>query len=333
MSTFVPNTGSRGKPKESDIPGPLWAIESALNTVDALGGAARRGFAGRNPLGAANAIVDHDDEFSGRDMLRSWGVIGDQDTYANYAAGLGAEIATDPLTYAGGVGILKGLGKAAVKQFFKTVATDGIKAAATPAMKALKSAAKEELVNSPMSRTVQSIAGYPKNFYGRAKNAIAEAGNKRAEEVSNVATGAKKPGNSLLDMVNRKNESKLKELYNAGDKDAFEKEVQRQANQASKLALARSVIFSPGQAGVDVLGGSLATVGGAFKNSVGRGARGLKDIPQGVETVNRAWRGMTGLGDSQSDAKVKPEYTDEEIDAMSPDEILSALRNMGYSAK
>ena len=36
---------------------------------------------------------------TGRDLLRQWDVIGDEDTYKNFAGGMGLEMALDPLTY------------------------------------------------------------------------------------------------------------------------------------------------------------------------------------------------------------------------------------------
>lgn len=79
--------------------GALSGLSAVGNTLDTGGGAVRALLAGQNPLMGA---LSWDQQYrpTGRDLLRKWGAIGDQDTWGNWLAGLALEIATDPLSYA-----------------------------------------------------------------------------------------------------------------------------------------------------------------------------------------------------------------------------------------
>lgn len=57
------------------------------------------GLAEGDPLkGARTVFGSSDDRVSGRDLLRQFGMAGDQDTWSNFGAGLAAEVLTDPLS-------------------------------------------------------------------------------------------------------------------------------------------------------------------------------------------------------------------------------------------
>jgi hypothetical protein len=90
-----------------------------MGLLDALGwvgeslgkpGAAVRGLlAGRPdqlmnlvPFSDTMGLTDPSQRTSGRDLLRQWGAIGQDDNWGNFAGGMALEAATDPLTYAGG---------------------------------------------------------------------------------------------------------------------------------------------------------------------------------------------------------------------------------------
>jgi hypothetical protein len=84
--------------------------------LDTLGAGVRGLLAGKPGSVFGNA----EERVSGRDLLREYGLIGDEDTYANFAGGLLTEIVTDPLSYINplawlGSGAKTAVGKAAGK--------------------------------------------------------------------------------------------------------------------------------------------------------------------------------------------------------------------------
>jgi len=68
-------------------------LQLAGTILDTPGAIVRGILAGR-PLSAFSS-----DRVSGRDLLRQYGLVGEEDTYGNFGAGLAAELLTDPLTY------------------------------------------------------------------------------------------------------------------------------------------------------------------------------------------------------------------------------------------
>lgn len=62
---------------------------------DTLGITDSEGLLGGTPL----QVSDRENALSGRDLLRQTGLIGEEDNWGNFAAGLGVEMLTDPLTY------------------------------------------------------------------------------------------------------------------------------------------------------------------------------------------------------------------------------------------
>lgn len=87
---------------------------------DTLGrpGAAVRGLLAGRPDQLLNllpgsetmGLIDPSSKVSGRDLLRNYGIAGQDDNWGNYLGGLAVEAATDPLTYAGGYLAKKGVG-------------------------------------------------------------------------------------------------------------------------------------------------------------------------------------------------------------------------------
>jgi hypothetical protein len=70
-------------------------LAGAAYAFDYLGSGVRGLLAGK----PASFMGTSDERVDGRDLLRAYGLIGDQDTWGNFAAGLATEIITDPLTY------------------------------------------------------------------------------------------------------------------------------------------------------------------------------------------------------------------------------------------
>ncbi len=71
-------------------------------------GALVRGILAGDPL---SAFGTSEDRVTGRELLRQYGLVGKDDTWGNFAGGLGAEVLLDPLTYASfGLSALLGTG-------------------------------------------------------------------------------------------------------------------------------------------------------------------------------------------------------------------------------
>lgn len=82
--------------------------------LDTPGAFVRGSLAGGLGRGAQEAFASEDERTSGRELLREYNLVGDEDDWLNFAAGLGAEIVTDPLSYAtGAIRALSPAGKAA----------------------------------------------------------------------------------------------------------------------------------------------------------------------------------------------------------------------------
>lgn len=84
-------------------------------------GAFVRGVLAGDPL---SVFGSSEERVSGRDLLRQYGMAGDDDTWGNFGGGIAAEALLDPLTYASGG--LSLLGKGAASQAGKAVAAAGL---------------------------------------------------------------------------------------------------------------------------------------------------------------------------------------------------------------
>jgi hypothetical protein len=84
-------------------------------------GALIRGTLAGDPL---SVFGSSEDRVTGRELLRQYGMVGDEDTWGNFSGGLAAEILLDPLTY-GTLGI-SALGKGALGQAGKSAAKAGL---------------------------------------------------------------------------------------------------------------------------------------------------------------------------------------------------------------
>ena len=83
------------------------------------------------------------DTYSGRDLLRDIGLVGDEDTWGNYLAGLAAEIVLDPLTYLtlGGGKVVEEVAKVGGRGATRALVRDALR---TEIGKAAMSAARSE---------------------------------------------------------------------------------------------------------------------------------------------------------------------------------------------
>lgn len=80
--------------------------------LDTPGAMVRGGLSG-GPMKALSALWDTTDErVDGRELLRQYGMVGEDDTWGNFAGGLASEVLLDPLTYAS-LGLNQFLGKGA----------------------------------------------------------------------------------------------------------------------------------------------------------------------------------------------------------------------------
>lgn len=83
-------------------------------------GALVRGILAGQPL---SVFGTSDERVSGRDLARQYGLVGDEDTWGNFAGGLAAEVLLDPLTY---MNPLAGLGKGALTRTGKALEGAGL---------------------------------------------------------------------------------------------------------------------------------------------------------------------------------------------------------------
>lgn len=85
----------------------LWAL-------DTPGAFVRGSLAGGVGRGLDEVFASEDARTSGRELLREYGLVGDEDNWGNWGAGVAAEIVTDPLNYAtGAIRALSTAGRAA----------------------------------------------------------------------------------------------------------------------------------------------------------------------------------------------------------------------------
>lgn len=112
---------------------PMSGLAAIGNVLDLPGSMVRDVLAGENPVDQLLSPLSFENRTTGRDLLRKYDMIGDEDTWGNFAGGLGAEILLDPTTYltfgAGaltkggqalkGAGLLDDVAKAAAKKGVK----------------------------------------------------------------------------------------------------------------------------------------------------------------------------------------------------------------------
>lgn len=97
-----------------------------------------------NPFDQLLSPFSGDHRTSGRDLLRGYGLAGEKDSWGNFAGGLGAEIALDPLTYVG-VGLASRAGNVAKKANLTKNVTQKVNQAAEKVAKAAGKEAPKKL--------------------------------------------------------------------------------------------------------------------------------------------------------------------------------------------
>jgi len=90
----------------------LSGLQTAGNILGVPGSIVKNTIGGADPFAALKHPLSGEGRLEGRDLLRQAGAIGSEDTYGNWWAGLGVDIATDPLTFfTGPMGALSKAGK------------------------------------------------------------------------------------------------------------------------------------------------------------------------------------------------------------------------------
>ena len=87
------------------------ALSAVGNVLDLPGSSVRDIAALRNPLDQWATPFADGNRTSGRELLRHYGMAGDDDNWGNFAGGMAVEAVTDPLNLVGG-GWLKQAAKA-----------------------------------------------------------------------------------------------------------------------------------------------------------------------------------------------------------------------------
>jgi hypothetical protein len=77
------------------------------NTLDVPGSMVRDALGGENPFDQLAAPWRANNRLSGRDLARRYGMASQEDTWGNLAGGIGIELATDPLNFVPGLGLVK----------------------------------------------------------------------------------------------------------------------------------------------------------------------------------------------------------------------------------
>lgn len=78
---------------------PVSVLGGIGQVLDLPGSSVRDLLTGNNPLDQWIDPLNPSKKIEGRDMLRQWGVVGDEDNWGNFGTGLAAEVLLDPTTY------------------------------------------------------------------------------------------------------------------------------------------------------------------------------------------------------------------------------------------
>lgn len=144
----------------------MW--NSLLNTVGAVGNvldlpgsSVRDALAGRNALDQWMTPLTDKNRTSGRDLLRVHGLASNKDTWGNFAGGMLAEAALDPLNFVPGMSVAK----AARAKGAAQAANRGIDAANALSMSQRAAGFMPEEVVQHLHPSVLESPGVPKKFY------------------------------------------------------------------------------------------------------------------------------------------------------------------------
>lgn len=88
----------------------LSGLAYAGNLLGTPGAMVKNALGGKNPLTPLLHPLSGEGRLEGRDLLRQHGLVGNKNTWGNWAAGLGVDIVTDPLMYVNPLGAMTKLG-------------------------------------------------------------------------------------------------------------------------------------------------------------------------------------------------------------------------------
>jgi hypothetical protein len=147
------------------------AGSSGLSTAGYLldtPGALVRGILAGKPL---SFLGSSDERVTGRDLMRQYGLVGDRDTWGNFAGGLAAEVLLDPLTYMNPFSVL---GRGALTPTGKALEASGrLRNAAEAAYEGLEPTLQQAARGAAQREAGQGIRSHLRNLTPR--QAIAEA--------------------------------------------------------------------------------------------------------------------------------------------------------------
>jgi hypothetical protein len=139
---------------------PLDLLADVMFALDTPGAMVRTAIGGGDPIAA---ITSEEDRIYGRELLRILGIAGPEDTWGSFAAGVGTEIALDPLN------LLAGLGAASKFRHAAKVgkANKAAKAAHQTAQEASEAAVKRGFMPSEAAAAtvLKDEAGQPLRLY------------------------------------------------------------------------------------------------------------------------------------------------------------------------
>lgn len=139
----------------------LNAAGAVGNVLDLPSSSVRDALAGRNPFDQWATPLTDSNRTSGRDLLRAYNLAGKKDTWGNFAGGMLAEAALDPLNVVPGMG----LAKAARASDAAQAANRAIEAANATSMAQRAAGFLPEEVIPKLHKSVLDEAGRPKVFY------------------------------------------------------------------------------------------------------------------------------------------------------------------------
>ncbi|MFZ5832415.1 MAG: hypothetical protein ACOY3P_20200 [Planctomycetota bacterium] len=145
----------------------LSGVETVGNVLDLPGSSARDLLAGENPFDQWLSPTSGANRTGGRELLRKYGLVGDQDSWGNWTAGLATEIGTDPLTWITGPLGTYGKSAAAVGRAGGDV-VQGMTSAAKSFTKS------DDLAKAMAHHAAQTASNVPTDFLPTAPASIAE---------------------------------------------------------------------------------------------------------------------------------------------------------------
>lgn len=173
--------------------GAISGMSAVGNVMDLPGSMVRDVLTLNNPLDQLLSPTSDKNRVSGRDLLRKYKLVNKKkDTWGNWAAGLGVEMATDPLTYVGLPGISKASSTGGELLKMAGHTTDDIVRVATK--RAGKTVAQSKTLG-----TLDSMKTTLRNMLDDAASHSTEKHTELLQNLTNAATAKKVDLNKVLD--------------------------------------------------------------------------------------------------------------------------------------